>query len=51
MFVHRLIAKGTIEEKILTLQDKKRALAAMLWEGDSAAQAKLTEEDIAFLLG
>ena len=51
VFVHRLIAQGTIEEKILTLQDKKRALAAMLWEGDCAAQAKLTEEDIAFLLG
>ena len=51
VFVHRLIAKGTIEEKILGLQDKKRALAAMLWEGDSATQAKLTEADIAYLLG
>jgi SNF2 family DNA or RNA helicase len=51
VFVHRLIAKGTIEEKILGLQDKKRALAAMLWEGDSAARAKLTEADIAYLLG
>ena len=51
VFVHRLIAKGTIEEKILGLQDKKRALAAMLWEGDSATQAKLTEADVAYLLG
>ena len=51
VFVHRLIAKGTIEEKILTLQDKKRALAAMLWEGDSATPVKLTEEDVVFLLG
>lgn len=51
VFVHRLIAKGTIEEKILSLQDKKRALAAMLWEGDSATPAKLTEDDVAFLLG
>lgn len=51
VFVHRLIAKGTIEEKILGLQDKKRALAAMLWEGDSATQATLTDADIAFLLG
>jgi len=51
VFVHRLIAKGTIEEKILGLQDKKRALAAMLWEGDSAIRAKLTEADIAYLLG
>lgn len=50
VFVHRLIARGTIEEKILTLQDKKRALAEMLWEGDNATPAKITEEDVAFLL-
>jgi SNF2 family DNA or RNA helicase len=53
VFVHRLIARGTIEEKILSLQDKKRSLAAALWgeEADSAASAKLTEEDVRFLLG
>ena len=51
VFVHRLIARGTIEEKILSLQDKKRALAAMLWEGESATPAKLSEDDVAFLLG
>ncbi len=31
VFVHRLIARETIEEKILSLQDKKRSLAATLW--------------------
>jgi superfamily II DNA or RNA helicase len=53
VFVHRLIARGTIEEKILSLQDKKRSLAATLWgEGDDgAAPAKLTEDDVRFLLG
>lgn len=51
VFVHRLIARDTIEEKILSLQDKKRALAAMLWDGDDATPAKLTEADIDFLLG
>jgi superfamily II DNA or RNA helicase len=53
VFVHRLIARGTIEEKILLLQDKKRSLAATLWgdETDSAVSAKLTEEDVRFLLG
>jgi SNF2 family DNA or RNA helicase len=53
VFVHRLIARGTIEEKILLLQDKKRSLAATLWgEGeDGAAPAKLTEADVRFLLG
>ena len=52
VFVHRLIARGTIEEKILVLQDKKRSLAATLWgeEEDSAVSAKLTEEDVRFLL-
>jgi SNF2 family DNA or RNA helicase len=52
VFVHRLIARGTIEEKILVLQDKKRSLAATLWgqEEDGAASAKLTEEDVQFLL-
>jgi SNF2 family DNA or RNA helicase len=52
VFVHRLIARGTIEEKILSLQDKKRSLAEALWgEGDGAAPAKLTEADVKFLLG
>ena len=53
VFVHRLIARGTIEEKILSLQDKKRSLAATSWgEGEEgAAPAKLTEEDVRFLLG
>jgi SNF2 family DNA or RNA helicase len=52
VFVHRLIARGTIEEKILSLQDKKRSLAATLWgEGEGAAPAKLTDADVQFLLG
>jgi superfamily II DNA or RNA helicase len=52
VFVHRLIARNTIEEKILALQDTKRSLAATLWgEGDGAAPVKLTEEDVQFLLG
>ena len=52
VFVHRLIARGTIEEKILSLQDKKRTLAATLWgEGDGAASARLTDADVQYLLG
>jgi superfamily II DNA or RNA helicase len=51
VFVHRLIARSSIEEKILTLQEKKRALAATLWGEDSAAPAGLTEDDVQFLLG
>ena len=52
VFVHRLIASSTIEEKILTLQAKKQELADMLWSSDGASSSfGLNEEDIAFLLG
>jgi superfamily II DNA or RNA helicase len=49
VFVYRLIATGTVEERILTLQDSKRALmdAAL---GDGAAAAGLTRADLLALL-
>lgn len=46
VFVHRLIASGTVEEKMLELQARKRDLAAALWEGDGAGFAGLTEEEV-----
>ena len=54
VFVYRLIARGSIEEKILILQDKKRALADLLWsdgKDQTASKVALTDEDIDFLLG
>jgi len=51
VFVYRMIATGTIEEKILALQERKAALADSLWSEDVASPAHLTEDDIAFLLG
>ena len=51
--VIRLIAKGTIEERILELQNKKRKLAEALIEGDMRNQnqfAELTEKEIQHLL-
>jgi len=51
VFVYRMIATGTIEEKILALQERKASLAEALWSEDAAAPAHLTEDDIAFLLG
>ena len=51
VFVYRMIATGTIEEKILTLQQRKAALADTLWSEDAASPAHLTEDDIYFLLG
>ncbi len=51
VFVYRMVAAGTIEEKILALQQRKAALADALWSEDAATPAQLSEDDIAFLLG
>jgi len=49
VFVYRLVAAATVEERILALQDAKRALmdAAL---GDGAGAAGLTREDLLALL-
>lgn len=49
IFAYRLICKDTIEEKMLILQERKRALASDLVSEDNAFLKKLTREDIAFL--
>ena len=50
--VIKLIIKGTIEEKIIELQEKKKILSKNLIEGknDSESLASLTEKDIINLL-
>ncbi len=50
IFAYRLICKDTIEEKMLTLQERKRALANELVSDDNAFLKRLTKEDIAYLL-
>jgi hypothetical protein len=49
VFVYRLVAAATVEERILALQDAKRALmdAAL---GDAASAAGLTRDDLLALL-
>ncbi|HMG54474.1 MAG TPA: DEAD/DEAH box helicase [Kofleriaceae bacterium] len=47
--VYRLIARGTIEDKILAMHDGKRALIAGVLEGTSAA-ARLTTRDLLALI-
>ena len=49
--VVRLVARGTIEEKILSLKEKKRKLAAAIIGDDASALEGITAEDIRFLLG
>ena len=44
--VYRLVAAGTIEEKILQLKDKKRQLVASVLTEDSGGAKKLTKMDL-----
>ncbi|MGZ3551682.1 MAG: DEAD/DEAH box helicase [Vulcanimicrobiaceae bacterium] len=46
VFVYKLIAEGTVEERILELQERKGALAASLFDEASRAPLPLELEDI-----
>ncbi len=48
---YRLIAAGTIEEKVAELQRRKRELVDSVLGDDEAFLGKLTREDLAILLG
>ena len=50
VFVYRLMAENTVEEKILELQERKRALAHGLLGDESVGSATLTQEDLQQLL-
>ncbi len=47
---YRLICSGTVEEKVMALQDTKRALLAGVFEASDAAAAKLSLADLRDLL-
>ncbi|HKZ66063.1 MAG TPA: SNF2-related protein [Chitinophagaceae bacterium] len=49
IFAYRMICKDTIEDKILQLQDKKRALAKDLIADDSSFVKSLSREDVEYL--
>jgi non-specific serine/threonine protein kinase len=49
IFAYRMICKDTIEDKILQLQEKKRALAKELITDDSSFVKSLTREDVEYL--
>ena len=46
MFVFKLIASGTIEERLLQLQERKKAIADGIYGADNALPFKLTAEDL-----
>ncbi|TFH24283.1 MAG: helicase SNF2 [Myxococcales bacterium] len=50
VFAYRLIASDTVEEKIVELQDSKRALADAIVSGNTGPIASLTAQDIQLLL-
>ncbi len=49
IFAYRMICKDTVEDKILSLQEKKRMLAADLITDDTGFVKSLTKEDIEYL--
>jgi superfamily II DNA or RNA helicase len=51
VFSYKLVARGTIEEKILQLQERKKALFDTVISSDSASLKSLDEADIDFILG
>ena len=50
VFAYRLIAKGTVEEKVLALQESKRELADAILGGDNRLITDLKREDLELLL-
>jgi superfamily II DNA or RNA helicase len=51
VFAYRLIAKDTVEEKVLELQAKKRDLADAIIGEDNSLISRLQKEDLEALLG
>ncbi|NXQ09850.1 TTF2 factor, partial [Peucedramus taeniatus] len=49
--IHRFVCEGTVEEKILNLQKKKRGLAQQVLSGKGEAFTKLTLADLKSLFG
>ncbi len=49
VFNYKLITRGTVEEKIVALQRKKKELADLIIGGDDAVAKELTKEDLEFL--
>ena len=50
VFAYRLIARGTVEEKVLALQQTKRELADAILGGDGSLLTDLKREDLELLL-
>ena len=49
--VFKLICEGTVEERILKMQESKRGLAESVLDGEAVRSATLTRDDVLALLG
>ena len=50
MFAYRIIARNTVEEKVLQLQASKRALADAIIGADNSLIRQIGREDLELLL-
>jgi SNF2 family DNA or RNA helicase len=50
VFAYRIIAKDTVEEKVLALQAQKKDLADMIINADNSLISKIGREDLELLL-
>jgi SNF2 family DNA or RNA helicase len=50
VFAYRLIARDTVEEKVLALQQSKRDLADAIISADNSLMRDLSREDLELLL-
>ena len=52
VFVYKLVTEGTVEEKIVALQQKKQALADAVYSGKGGKKANsISSEELSDLLG
>lgn len=51
VFAYRLISEGTIEERVLELQQKKRDLAASIMAGDNRTLKTIDLDDLEYFFG
>jgi SNF2 family DNA or RNA helicase len=50
VFVYKLIAKGTIEQRMVEMQERKRSIASSVYDEDGNFNLKFTEQDLEALL-
>lgn len=50
VFVYKFIARGTIEQRMTQLQERKRALASGIYDEQTGLSSALTEQDLMALL-